>query len=47
MAKNNATTAKPSGTAPSANAGNTPQHKLLAMGHQPKGYGDGGKKTPA
>ena len=45
--KNNATTAKPSGTAPSCTADNTPQHKLLAMGQQPKGYSGGGKKTNA
>lgn len=46
MAKNNAATPKPSGSAPSCNAENTPQHKLLAMGHEPKGY-SGGSKTKA
>lgn len=48
MAKNNATSPKPSGTAPSCNAENTNLHKLLKMGHEPKGYGNsGGKKTSA
>lgn len=44
---NNATSPKPSGSAPSCSAKDTNLHKLLKMGQQPKGYGDGGKKTPA
>ena len=42
---NNATSPKPSGTAPSANASNTNHHKLMAMGEAPKV--PQGKKTPA
>lgn len=47
MAKNNATSAKPSGNTPSVNAENTNMHKLMAMGHTPKGTAASGKKTPA
>lgn len=47
MAKNNATSPKPSGSAPSCNTENTNMHKLLAMGQTPKGYTGGGKKTSA
>ena len=42
---NNATSPKPSGAAPSVNASNAPQHKLMAMGTTPKV--PQGKKTPA
>ena len=47
MAQNNATSPKPSGTTPSSTPENTNLHKLQAMGHAPKGYTSGGKKTPA
>lgn len=40
---NNATTPKPSGTAPACNPSNTPQHKLMAMGQQPKSGPKAGK----
>lgn len=33
---NNATSPKPSGTAPACNPSNTSQHHLMAMGQQPK-----------
>lgn len=46
MAKNNATSPKPGGSAPSCTAENTPQHKLLAMGKDATRSGDG-KKTKA
>lgn len=46
MAKNNATSPKPSGSTPSFTAENTPQHKLLAMGKDVTRSGDG-KKTKA
>jgi hypothetical protein len=42
---NNATSPKPSGSAPSTNASNTSQHKLMAMGDTPKV--PQGKKTAA
>ena len=42
---NNNNSPKPSGTAPSTNASNTNQHKLMAMGDMPKA--PQGKKTPA
>ncbi len=46
MAKNNATSPKPSGSNPSFTAENTPQHKLLAMGKDVT-QGGGGKKPKA
>lgn len=46
MAKNNATSPKPSGSV-SFTPDNTPQHKLMAMGKEVNGSKADGKKTPA
>lgn len=47
MAKNNATTAAPSGTEPKKNDEAIPLHKRLAMGMNPKTGSGTGPKTPA